>query len=768
MSRGPYPILLMLAMSLPGAARALGLGDIRVDSALNEPLSAQIDIVGATRDDLIALTAKVPNREIFQRYAAERPSFLSSATFKIGLDSHGRPVLNVRSSEAFTDPVINFLVELRWAHGELVRDYSLLLDPAGFSPADRATAAANASAAAKLSDRASAPAIAWPAAASPVTASDAAALATPTSPAAEMPIGAPPSIAPPFAAPPAGASPETHADKAQDTAPSARRAASHYRVAAPDTLRGIARRAGARSEAPAQRLMIAIFRANPHAFDGNINRLHHGALLSIPSAAEVAALDAADARGEYRAQMTAWRLEGRPASAHRVAAAPVNAPVAGPAPALVTASASSAHALSAALALVAAPASAANAAPTLQANKDPNGAAATAALTDRVHSLEQALDGMHQQLDQLATRTAAAKAGLAAQAAPAEPAPAPSVPSPRVEIMRAPAQPAPILAAMAPAQPASSKWTLAPMAAALVLLLAGFAYVRRQILRGRSRLNEAAVEDHADHLNAALDESTAAAPQAALRIAAVAVSRPVSAETPKLVAPVTAAPAASEIRDLAASDQTTQSLAIDAEALERSYLDLGVDSLGIDSVVDDTAAHDMATLDDTAQDTATLDKSMLETVVLDRAELDTAITQADPNVELADTKKLESVAVNSTVLDYNLLDLDATVQHVQMPSQLHDHVVVTERRTNIVDVLKAAIDRDPNRRDLRMKLLETYYSSAATNQRAFMDVVRKAACERDFLSADDWQKVVMMGREIAAGDPLFADQSKDDELANCA
>ena len=67
MARGPYPILLLLAMSLPGAARALGLGEIRVDSALNEPLSAQIDIVGATRDDLIALTAKVPNRDIFQR-----------------------------------------------------------------------------------------------------------------------------------------------------------------------------------------------------------------------------------------------------------------------------------------------------------------------------------------------------------------------------------------------------------------------------------------------------------------------------------------------------------------------------------------------------------------------------------------------------------------------------------------------------------------------------------------------------------------------------
>src|ERR1700733_9596197 len=107
MSRGPYPILLMLAMSLPGAVRALGLGELRVDSALNEPLSAQIDIVGATRDELMALTAKGAAREVFQRYGPERPWLLASATFKVGLDAQGRPVLNVRSGEAFTDPLIN-------------------------------------------------------------------------------------------------------------------------------------------------------------------------------------------------------------------------------------------------------------------------------------------------------------------------------------------------------------------------------------------------------------------------------------------------------------------------------------------------------------------------------------------------------------------------------------------------------------------------------------------------------------------------------------
>jgi pilus assembly protein FimV len=275
MSRGPYPILLMLAMSLPGAARALGLGDIRVDSALNEPLSAQIDIVGATREELIALTAKVANKDVFQHYGADRPSFLSSATFKVGMDAQGRPVLNIRSAEAFTDPLVNFLVDLRWGNGELIREYSLLLDPAGYSPETRLAAA-------------------------PVVNS---------SPATS------PSVTPHVAA-------SNNADvRIASMTPPSVGAASHHLVAAGETLRGIARRAGASSEAQAQRIMIAVFRANPHAFDGNINRLHVGALLRIPSDDEMAAVDGADARREVRAQMTAWRLRqtrlaaslGRPA-----------------------------------------------------------------------------------------------------------------------------------------------------------------------------------------------------------------------------------------------------------------------------------------------------------------------------------------------------------------------------------------------------------------------------------------------------------------------
>jgi len=242
MSRGPYPIILMLAMSLPSAVRAIGLATSASTRPSMSLLSAQIDIVGATRDDLAALTAKVANREVFQRYGADRPSFLSSATFKVGLDAQGRPVLNIRSSDAFTDPLVSFLVDLRWGNGELVREYSLLLDPAGFGSSNRAPEPTYAAL----------PQSESPAAPVAVVQEDATATATDASKPA------------PRATPTIAAVPRAPTGAAR----------AHHRITSHDTLRAIARRSGAHTELAIQRTMIALFRANPHAFDANINRLH--------------------------------------------------------------------------------------------------------------------------------------------------------------------------------------------------------------------------------------------------------------------------------------------------------------------------------------------------------------------------------------------------------------------------------------------------------------------------------------------------------------
>ena len=129
--------------------------------------------------------------------------------------------------------------------------------------------------------------------------------------------------------------------------------------------------------------------------------------------------------------------------------------------------------------------------------------------------------------------------------------------------------------------------------------------------------------------------------------------------------------------------------------------------------------------------------------------------------------KTVNLRVDTTRLDYNFLDLDLTAQHVQMPSVLNETAVVKERRTNLADVLKLAIEREPDRQDLRMKLLELYYSAAATNRTAFLDVVQKLARDRDLLQAEQWDKIAFMGRQIAGENPMFAEPD-DEDLADCA
>jgi pilus assembly protein FimV len=93
---------------------------------------------------------------------------------------------------------------------------------------------------------------------------------------------------------------------------------------------------------------------------------------------------------------------------------------------------------------------------------------------------------------------------------------------------------------------------------------------------------------------------------------------------------------------------------------------------------------------------------------------------------------------------------------------------VKERRTNLTEVLKLAIEREPDRHDLRMKLLELYYSAAATNRKAFLEMVQKFARERDYLQSEQWDKIAFMGRQIAPENPVFAEESADDDLAECA
>jgi Tfp pilus assembly protein FimV len=133
--------LLSLSSLWSTSSWALGLGEIHLNSALNEPMNADIDIIAATPEELTALRATLAPREAFTRYGIDRPPFLSSFTFKV-IKKDGRDVLNVRSGESVPEPFVTFLVDVNWARGHLMREYTVLLDPPVYTPGENAGSSA--------------------------------------------------------------------------------------------------------------------------------------------------------------------------------------------------------------------------------------------------------------------------------------------------------------------------------------------------------------------------------------------------------------------------------------------------------------------------------------------------------------------------------------------------------------------------------------------------------------------------------------------------
>jgi FimV-like protein len=109
---------------------ALGLGDITVHSALNQPLKADIalvDVGGLTQNDL---SVSLATADEFGQAGVERVFFLNDLKFTPIL--HGnRQMIRVTSSKPVNEPYLNFLVQLSQPNGHLLREYTVLIDPPG-------------------------------------------------------------------------------------------------------------------------------------------------------------------------------------------------------------------------------------------------------------------------------------------------------------------------------------------------------------------------------------------------------------------------------------------------------------------------------------------------------------------------------------------------------------------------------------------------------------------------------------------------------------
>ena len=263
-------VLLMSALMAPGALYALGLGEIKLNSALNQPFDAEIELVSATQEDLGALRAALASNDTFTRYGLDRPAFLADFNFRVARASDGRDVLRVTSPRPVTEPFVTLLVEANWPRGRLLREYTVLLDPPVYAPG---------------------PAARQPAAAAPRVSSGGATTVRAANPAAEV-----------LGAPAQAVGTDRSVAASPDIAPG-----SSYRVRPRDTLWEIASAANPGSRSDVNRAMVSIYQNNPQAFDNNINVLRAGSTLRIPDASQIRAISAAEASAEVARQYDAWR-----------------------------------------------------------------------------------------------------------------------------------------------------------------------------------------------------------------------------------------------------------------------------------------------------------------------------------------------------------------------------------------------------------------------------------------------------------------------------
>lgn len=281
---------------MPDYGFTLGLGEIEVSTALNQELNAEIELLSAAPEDVETLIVKLASREEFSRAGIDRPYLLNSLKFKAEIRD-GKPIIRVTSDKPIREPFLNFLVEIDWPKGHMMREYTILLDPPVFMGGQQAPA----------ESEQIRPAAMEPSSMAPTT--DPGPEGGGLSPGAAA-VGAASGTV--YSAP--SSKPGTKAQVSPfqvttSTEPtSSYRPPAGYRVQRGDTLWSLADSLRPDQSVTIEQMMLALLKSNPEAFiNDNVNGLKRGYVLRIPDRDQIVALNKPEAIALVKEQHALWR-----------------------------------------------------------------------------------------------------------------------------------------------------------------------------------------------------------------------------------------------------------------------------------------------------------------------------------------------------------------------------------------------------------------------------------------------------------------------------
>lgn len=267
---------LTAGLTLSVLGNAVGMGGINVVSALGQPLKAEIELVAVSKADKPGLVARLASPDAYKGAGLDYP-YGVKYSFQLENHANGEPYLKLSSNREINDPFVSLLVELSWASGKLMREYTFLLDPPGYVAAQPQAAAVQPLAPAAV---------------------DSAAV-VPVKPVKTV-VSAPPArtIEPPVEKKPIAMPVKSEVND--------RVATGSVTVRGGDTLNKIAAQLKP-DDVSLERMLVALYRVNADQFDGNnMNRIRVGKILRMPDASEVANLAQTEAVHEIRVQSDDW------------------------------------------------------------------------------------------------------------------------------------------------------------------------------------------------------------------------------------------------------------------------------------------------------------------------------------------------------------------------------------------------------------------------------------------------------------------------------
>ncbi len=271
---------------VPISVFAAGLGRLNVMSGLGEPLKADIELISVTPEEMSSITAAVASEEAYAIQGIEKPASHSTIKVDVAKNAAGAPILKLKSAQPISEPFLDMLIQVDWASGRLLREYTVLLDPPGYT--GEADASAQTAQAPVISAGENMPS--ENAASQNNTNNESMATAPST-----VKKTSKKSTAKPVA------------DVAnQELMPAGDASGQEHLTQSGDTLGKIAREMKPEGISLEQ-MLVGLYQANPDAFQSNnMNRLKVGQIIRPPSEEELNAITRKEASSEIKVQTADW------------------------------------------------------------------------------------------------------------------------------------------------------------------------------------------------------------------------------------------------------------------------------------------------------------------------------------------------------------------------------------------------------------------------------------------------------------------------------